>query len=111
MTCEWVRAALRRHDPTTELADAVVGHLDACPACRAVLDEQFPPAAVPTARPRSTGAGSLPGPLLALAVAAATLLVLRAAPPEPEPADTRLAMLDVSDVCVVVWEPPECEDI
>lgn len=111
MNCDWVRETLEHHDPATELSDAIVEHIDACPACRSVLDARFPPAVTPVRRDAPAASPRVwigPPAVMAIAVAAMAMLSVRSQPP-PSPYDTRIAMLDYSEICVVVWEPPECE--
>ncbi|MEN0067787.1 MAG: hypothetical protein AAGA48_37005 [Myxococcota bacterium] len=107
MNCDWVQNALLRYDPSTELPDAIVEHIDACPKCRAVLDARFPPATTPH-RVEPKPADPVRPWALGVLVAAATIVLWlplwRDIPP-----DRRVAMLDASQVCVVVYEPPECE--
>lgn len=110
MTCDWVRAYLDRYDPATDLSDAVVEHIDTCEACRAALDERFPPALAPLPS-RSIAEAPDPrgwGGAAAVVVAAAAVLVVQIQP-RPPTLDERIAMMDGMQVCEVIWEPPECD--
>jgi len=111
MTCDWARAALEHLDPAAEVSDALVEHLDDCAACRAALDARFPPAVQRPAR-ASTTAPSQPvwGPVAVMAAGVAAVALLQLGHEPPSSFDDRIAMLDHSEYCVVVWEPPECED-
>ncbi|MEO0601178.1 MAG: hypothetical protein AAF211_07065 [Myxococcota bacterium] len=118
MKCDFVRAALERHDPADEIPDEIVEHIDACPACRAHLDACFPPVTRRDLQPverRAAGSGGRDGdtwwraPVGVAAVAAAMALVVGGRVPSERARDARLAMLDTTEICVVVWEPPECE--
>lgn len=110
MSCDWVQRALERHDPLADLSDVVVEHIDACDDCRAALDARFPPAVQQAPAPKAAPSGSPWGPpaVMVLGVAAAVLLQVGTHPPPS--ADTLIAMHDASQICVVVWEPPECDE-
>ncbi|MEM6928660.1 MAG: hypothetical protein AAF602_17110 [Myxococcota bacterium] len=109
MKCDFVRAALERHDPADDVPDAIVDHIDACPACRAHLDARFPPVTQRDLPVVERRAPWWRAPVGVAAVAAAMALVVSGRVPSERARDSRLAMLDTTEICVVVWEPPECE--